>query len=401
MRILFLSPRQCCPPQSGAKLREFYLAEALGHRAELTHVFFSPPDAAPLGPTDLPFAKRILSVVQPRSYTPWRILRGVFSRWPLPVLNYTSEPMKVSLNTLVRDQKFDLIHLDSIHMAAYAPMLSRATGAPLVYDWHNIESEAMLRYSGHVQSTLRARYAALTARRLASLEERILRESFGHLVCSERERDELVRRVPGARIAVIENGVDSRFYADTDGAAGERRRIVFVGSMNYHANAEAAIFFARSIWPRISRQFPQWVLTLVGSNPTTAVQALHGSGNVEVTGTVPDVRPYYMEAVAAIVPLRVGGGTRLKILEAMAAGVPVASTTLGAEGLAVSPGRNILIADREDDWLTHLQALSRDARMRDELVAAGRELVCARYDWQVLGKALFETYSRWLEMSLR
>jgi len=108
-----------------------------------------------------------------------------------------------------------------------------------------------------------------------------------------------------------------------------------------------------------------------------------------------------MEAVAAIVPLRVGGGTRLKILEAMAAGVPVASTTLGAEGLAVSPGRNILIADREDDWLTHLQALSRDARMRDELVAAGRELVCARYDWQVLGKALFETYSRWLEMSLR
>jgi glycosyltransferase involved in cell wall biosynthesis len=325
----------------------------------------------------------------------------VFSKkWPLPILNYTSGAMMAALDTIMGEQEFDLIHLDSIHMAAYVPILSRAKHVPVIYDWHNIESEAMRRYSKHSPSVLRARYAAMTAGRLESLEDRILQESYGHLVCSQREREELMRRVPSARIAVIENGVDSGIFAETAAAAGERIRIVFVGWMAYHANAEAAIFFARDIWPGISRQFPQWTLTLVGLDPTPAVRALHGSGNIEVTGTVPDVRPYYAEAVAAIVPLRVGGGTRLKILEAMAAGVPVISTTLGAEGLAVLPGRDLLIADRDEDWLAHLQTLVQNSGIRRELVAAGRALVCDRYDWQVLGQTLYETYAGWLKNPL-
>jgi polysaccharide biosynthesis protein PslH len=401
MRILFLSPRQCWPPRSGAKLREFHLAAALGRRAELTHVFFSPPGSESPGPADLPFAQKILAVPQPKGYTAGRILRGLFSKkWPLPILNYTSDAMMAALETTMRKQEFDLIHLDSIHMAAYVPMLSRAKNLPVIYDWHNIESEAMRRYSKHSPSVLRARYAAMTAGRLESLEDKILKESYGHLVCSQREREELLRRVPSARIAVIENGVDSGAFAETAAAGGERRRIVFVGWMAYHANAEAAIFFARNIWPGISRQFPQWTLTLVGLDPTPVVRALHGSGNIEVTGTVPDVRPYYAEAVAALVPLRVGGGTRLKILEAMAAGVPVISTALGAEGLAVSPGRDLLIADRDEDWLAHLQTLVQNSGMRRELVAAGRALVCERYDWQVLGRTLYETYAEWLKTPL-
>lgn len=397
MRILFLSPRQCWPPESGAKLREFYLASALGTRTELTHVFFSPPGSTPPGPADLAHARKILAVSQPPAYSAGRIVRGLFSRWPLPILNYTSAAMSDALAALLIESRFDLIHLDSIHMAAYVPLLARYSAAPMTYDWHNIESELMSRYSEHVPSPARRTYAALTARRLAAVENRILREAFGHIVCSERERSALLDRVPGARIAVIENGVDVSFFAQT-GAAAARRRIVFVGSMSYHANADAVVLFARTVWPAIRRQLPQSVLTIVGSNPTPAVQALHGIENVEVTGTVPDVRPYYAEAAAAIVPLRIGGGTRLKILEAMAAGVPVISSTPGAEGLAVSPGRDILIADRNDDWLAHLQALDRDPALRLELVEAGRRLAAARYDWPLLGKALFDTYSNWLKI---
>src|SRR5579872_3286120 len=225
MRILFLSPRQCWPPESGAKLREFYLAAALGTQTELTHVFFSPPGSTPPGSADLAHARHILAVPQPPAYSAGRILRGLFSRWPLPVLNYTSAAMSDALAVLLRESRFDLIHLDSIHMAAYVPLLARHSGAPVVYDWNNIESEIMSRYSEHVSSRLRSAYAALTARRLAALENRILREAFGHIVCSERERGALLRRVPGARIAVIENGVDVSFYAQTS-AAAERRRIV-------------------------------------------------------------------------------------------------------------------------------------------------------------------------------
>jgi glycosyltransferase involved in cell wall biosynthesis len=167
--------------------------------------------------------------------------------------------------------------------------------------------------------------------------------------------------------------------------------------MAYHANIEAAVWFAHSVWPRLREHFPHWKLTIVGYNPAPAVLALRELKNVEVTGTVEDVRPYYGEAVAALVPLRIGGGTRLKILEAMAAGAPVVSTSLGAEGLAVSSGKELLIANREEDWLPHLQSLMENSQLRKNLVTAGRELVRARYDWEALGARLYETYRQWLD----
>jgi glycosyltransferase involved in cell wall biosynthesis len=166
--------------------------------------------------------------------------------------------------------------------------------------------------------------------------------------------------------------------------------------MSYHANIDAAVWFTHEVWPAIHRRFPDFKLTLVGSNPGPAVRALQSEA-VEVTGTVPSVAPYYEDALAAIVPLRTGGGTRLKILEAMAAGVPVISTALGAEGLAVSPNENILIADRQESWIESLASLSSDQERWRSMAAAGRRLVESRYDWEVLGQGLFETYRAWLE----
>jgi len=395
LRILFVSPRQSWPLYSGARMRDHYFAQALGRRAALTYVFFSEPGRASPQRADLPFCRRIVPVPAPRLYTPGKIVRGVLGRWPLPVVNYTSNEMKAALAGVLREDQFDLVHLDSIHMAAYVPGVCRQTPAPVVYNWHNIESELMRRYSAGVQP-LRKLYAAWTARRLAALERQILGQAFGHVVCSQRERAQLLGIVPEARIAVIENGVDTAFFAEPPVAPGRRHRIVFVGSMRYHGNVEAAVWFARSVWPRIRERFPAWRLTLAGYDPAPAVLALRGAENVEVTGTVEDLRPYYGEALAAIVPVRTGGGTRLKILEAMAAGVPVVSTTLGAEGLAVSPGRHLLIADREEDWLRQLSALAPQGDLWNGLVAAGRDLVRSRYDWEILGAALYETYSHWL-----
>jgi polysaccharide biosynthesis protein PslH len=393
MRILFLSPRQCWPASSGAKLREYHFVRALGRRAELTHLFFAQPGAAASTTDSLPCC-RIIPVTQPRMYTPAKIVRGLVGAWPLPILNYTSEEMQRSVARLLQEQHFDLVHLESIHMAAYAQLVARA--APMVYNWHNIESEAMRRYGSIVASLPKKAYACWTARRLAILEKSILKQAFGHLVCSAREQTELLRITPQARIAVIENGVDTSFFAGGGSPAhASRNRLVFVGSMSYHANIAAATYFARRLWPDIRARFPRWRLTIVGSDPAPAVAALRHTPGVEVTGTVPDVRPYYRDAVAAVVPLRAGSGTRLKILEAMAAGVPVVSTTLGAEGLAVSPDKHILIADRDKDWLPALAALSNDDR-RGAMIAASLQLVRARYDWEVLGDALFATYFRWL-----
>lgn len=391
MRILFLSPRQSWPTVSGAKLRDYHFAKALGCRAQLTYAYFAEQGGELPSLDQFPFCENLVSIPAPRMYTPGKILRGMFGRWPLPVVNYTSPEMDQAVRKVVGGGSFDLAHLDSMHMAAYVPLLA---GMRVVYNWHNIESELMSRYAEGAPSLARKIYGNLTVRRLAALEKELLRNAFGHLVCSQREKDQLLRVAPKARIAVIENGVDAAGFSP--GILGRvRKRLVFVGSMSYHANIEAAVWFTNTIWPAIHRRFPEWELTLVGSNPAPAVMALKG-GAVQVTGTVPSVAPYYEDALAAIVPLRTGGGTRLKILEAMAAGVPVISTTLGAEGLAVSPGENILIADREESWMEALNFLGNEASWR-LLAAAGRSLVESRYDWEILGKSLYETYAGWLK----
>jgi polysaccharide biosynthesis protein PslH len=402
MRILFLSPRQCWPPLSGAKLRDYHLARSLGQQAEVTYLHFTDPGSPPLTRSDLPFCSEVIAVPKPRAYSPASIAKGLAGRWPLPVLNYTSKEMFAALRGVTLHRRYDLVHLDSIHMAGYEDAITRDLDATprFVYNWHNIESALMRRYSKGISSLPRRVYATWTASRLEQLERRILETAFGHIVCSETERESLQQISPQARIAVIDNGVDTKYFAGAAGS-GPRNRIVFVGKMDYHPNVDAAVFFARQVWPAVRKRLPGCGLILAGANPGPAVLALREIEGVEVTGTVPDVRPYYRDAIAAVVPLRSGGGTRLKILEAMAAGVPVVSTEIGAEGLAVTPGSDIVFADSGDTeaWVRELAALAESEPRRDELAAAGLELVRRRYDWEILGKSLYETYRLWLEQA--
>jgi glycosyltransferase involved in cell wall biosynthesis len=295
--------------------------------------------------------------------------------------------------------RYDVIHVDSIHMMRYAEFLHRKTPAKIVYNWHNVESEAMQRYSLTVTSPVRRWYARLTAAKLERLEREILQTAFGHIVCSRRESDQLKRRVPEARIAVIPNGVDMQYFAGAGTGSPSGYKLIFVGSMDYYPNAQAAISFARRIWPRIRERLPEGSLILVGANPSPSVQALAELPGVQVTGTVLDVRPYYRDALAAIVPLRTGGGTRLKILEAMAAGVPVISTPLGADGLDFTPGKDILIADPDasDEWIGHLLRLAEPSgTSRRALVDEALAMTRANYDWEILGQTLWTTYQEWL-----
>jgi glycosyltransferase involved in cell wall biosynthesis len=323
-------------------------------------------------------------------YTPMKVLRGVVGRLPLPLVNYTSPAMTSALRALVKARKFDLVHFDSIHMMPYEHLFG---GTPVIYNWHNIESELMRRYAETAPLSRRA-VAAVTARKIEAAERYILRSAFGHVVCSARERDALAAIAPGARVTVVHNGVDLSGFA-RGSAEGRRFRLVFVGSMNYHANSDAGLWFAREVWPAVRERHPEWRLTLVGSNPPPAVVALREQPGIEVTGTVTDVKPYYREALAAIVPLRTGGGTRLKILEAMAASVPVVSTELGAEGLPVISGENLLLVKNRTQWLDALEAVTGDAEVRSGLIRAARATVAA-FDWEVLGQSLFETYRGWL-----
>ncbi|HEX3083502.1 MAG TPA: glycosyltransferase family 4 protein, partial [Pyrinomonadaceae bacterium] len=199
-----------------------------------------------------------------------------------------------------------------------------------------------------------------------------------------------------AKLFVIENGVDAEHYANQESAT--RNRIVFVGSMDYHANIEGATNFACAVWPMIQQKQPSLRFTIVGRNPPSEITGLSSIAGIEVTGSVDDVRLYYREALCAVVPLNVGGGSRLKILEAMAAGVPVVSTKLGAEGLDVSDGENILLAESSAQLANELLRLIETADLRARLIAGGHVLVRARYDWSMVGAKLLDQYQTLVAM---
>jgi polysaccharide biosynthesis protein PslH len=452
-RILFFAPKECWPPNTGAKLRNYYLARDLSRNAEVTYLAFADDETQPAvksGASDAPanfgpvttarsllapvsyhvesgceapagLFHRTVTVKRTAGYSISNLLRGAIGRTPITVLNYTTREMADRLARLLEETHFDIVQIESIHLCAYLPLIRAAKSRPAVIcDWHNVESELMWRYSKHEKHIARRLYARATARRIRSFERRAIQEFDAHLLVSQRDLDNLCEFAPDDRALVIENGVDIDRFSDLsldlahrtsslgengsgDFAGGRkvivfppRNRVVYVGSMDYHANEDAAVYFAQGIWPKVHQARPELKFTIVGRNPTPAVRLLARIPGVELTGTVEDVRPYYREAVSAVVPLRVGGGSRLKILEAMAAGVPVISTSLGAEGLAVVDGENIVLADSIPQFAKEVVRVSQDRDEWARLSDAGRRLVRDKYDWSSIGASLRKTHAELL-----
>jgi len=395
MRVLQFAPRVCWPLDTGAKLRNYHLARVLAHRARVSLLSFVDQEQSQVHLDDV--YEQVITVPRDSAYTFAKVVRGVLGQTPLPVLNYTTNSMKRALQSVLREKDFDVIQIESIHLISYLPIIRAACRARVVCDWHNIESELMRRYSEREPSRLRRAYASRTARLMSEFEKRALREFDAHVVVSQRDEQRLLDLNSDARIFVIENGVDTDFYSDLEARDESlRHRIVFVGSMDYHANIDGAVNFAREVWSHLRERRPDLVFTIVGKDPAPEVRELAQLPGIEVTGSVDDVRPFYRAAIAAVVPLKVGGGSRLKILEAMAAGVPVVSTTLGAEGLDVQHDENILIADTKEQLVEAIISLVENKARRNDLVVAGRALVSRRYDWSSLGASLFRAYEELL-----
>ncbi len=409
IRLLQLSPRNLWPLDSGAKLREYYFARQLAQHVRLTYLGFweaaGPRVDSPPPDVLVPGCGEILILPRGRRYSFFQLVRGALTRTPVTVLNCTTERMAAALQRLLEERAFDLVQMEGTQLAAYLPLIRAARSRPrIVVDWHNIESELMSRYSEYAPNLARRLYARRTARSQKTVERRLLGDCDAHVVTSERERQKLLQLAPGAEVLVVENGVDVAYYSDAaiEEAYGHfrgarpskarRDRVLFAGSMDYHANIDSVTYFARAVWPQVRERLPEAVFTIAGRHPAPEVRALGALPGIDVTGLIEDIRPYYREAMAAIVPVRIAGGTRLKILEAMAAGVPVVSTPLGAEGLEVEPGVNILIGETEDEFCDGIVSLSEDPQRWRRLAAAGRALVEAHYDWAAVSKKLVDLH---------
>ncbi len=398
LKILYFCPQQVWPLTGGALLRNFHLANALAGRCPVTLLQLVPPNEQTAQDWPATNFRQVLTFQRDSAYTAGKILRGLVGPTALPVLNYASRKAAAGLSALLAREPFDAVQLESVHLLSYIDVIRQAATRPAILaDWHNIESELMTRYASNAGNLARRLAAKRTARLLGLAEQQLLSIADVHTVVSEREREILLQRSPGANIHVIPNGVDAAAFAGLEPGgsaandAAQRNSVLYVGSMDYHANADAVMWFAREIWPGVENRFPGLTFTIAGRNPGPAIQAL-ASSRVHVTGSVKDVRPYYANALVVVVPLRVGSGTRLKILEAMAAGVPVISTSLGAEGLGAVDNVHLVIADGAEQVQTALIRLLEDPVLAGRLSRSARSFVTQYYDWSFIGQQLYELH---------
>ncbi len=325
------------------------------------------------------------------NYKPGALVKGMLGPTPVTVLNYKSKNVADCLRSILNKKPFDAVQMETSNLFSYLDIIRSAPSRPLVLlDWHNIDSELMARYSSEAGGLPKKLIARRTASLLKALEAKLVNLCDAHTVVSEVDKQKLLRHNPSANVTVIPNGVDSTKFSPSD-APSDHRSLLFVGSMDYHANADSVMWFARTVWPEISRRYPSLKFNIVGRSPARNIQLL-ASDKICVTGTVDDVRPFYADALAVIVPLRVGGGTRLKILEAMAMGVPVISTRLGAEGVTAADGQEILLADSEPEMMAALDRITTDMQFRQELATRARRLVEQCYDWSSIGYQLRTVY---------
>ena len=396
MRILYFAPHQFWPINTGARLRDYQLARQLAAHSSVTFVEMRHAGEEPHIPPDDSGLASVVTLDKDRTYTPSKILRGLAGPTPVTVLNCWSLQSASQLADVMRSRQFDTVQIEGVHLMEYLPIIQKAPGSPaIVIDWHNIESEMMRRYAETTGNWVKKIAAKRTAKLIERAEERLLEINATHTVTSERERQKLLARRPGANIRVIPNGVDTCFYTAKkiaeaslrSGQGDSKPTILFVGSMDYHANIDAVTWFSRTAWPEIARNYPDLQFTIVGRDPAPEVRAL-ASDRIRVTGTVDDVRPFYATAVAAVVPIRSGSGTRLKILEAMAAGVPVVSTRLGAEGIEAEDDVQVLLADTGEEVAAAIGRIASSAETRVCLSTAARALVCEVYDWSKIGARL-------------
>ena len=404
-KLLQLAQTTIDNPLSGSQLRNYHIMHQLAKVMDVTHLGFrDKPESVLTGHSYAPI--RMKTVQRERSYTFSKLVRGALGKTPATLLNSQSAAMAVALAAELETDRYDIVQLEGIEMSPYLDIITKARHRPeyIVLNWHNIESELATRHALHGQTPLHRLYMQRTVNQLQRIEYELLQRCDMHLVTSQRERAVLLRRKAAANVMVLENGVDSTYFAhyprsgDNLLCSTNRDRLLFIGSMDYSANIDAVMYFVEEAWPAIQHDFPALRFTVVGRNPPKKIRALAGRTGVTVTGAVPDVRPYYQEAFAAVVPLRVGSGTRLKVLEAMAAGVPVVATAVGVEGLRLRCGVHFKLADSPAAFHRQISELRKEPTSWRQVAAAGCKLTAETYDWRSVCAELVATYCRLLKI---
>jgi glycosyltransferase involved in cell wall biosynthesis len=303
---------------------------------------------------------------------------STISSRPYPERLYASRRLRERLAAAAAAAKPAWVVAHGYHVGPSAA----ASGAPVWLDFHNLDSEIWERVAANAALPARA-FARIQASRVASLERRLAREAAGLSAVTRRDAEKLEAISGGRPVVVVPNGVDLSRYAPREDP-GETGTLFFVGDLSWEPNADAVRFFSREIWPLIRAGAPSARAQILGRGARSGLVAGEG---ISLLGEGGDTRPHWAAAAVGVVPLRSGGGSRLKILEAAASAVPVVSTSVGAEGIDLLPDREILLADTPAAFADAVQRLLRDPELRRRVGAAARAKVEAVYGWETIGRA--------------
>lgn len=390
MRILILDEEFPWPLNTGKRIRSYSLARELTKYHSVEYMGYARENSGSVShfrevgiePHVVPLLDRQVS--GPRLY--WRLLKNLWSPYPYIVTSHYTERYKQALEKVLAAKEYDLIICEWTPYAIYVqhmPAIKRIAVA------HNIESSIWRRYEENEVNSAKRVYMRIQRQKVEAFEQNCFRWFDGAVSVSEPEAATIKQFGVSYPVAVIDNGVDTEYFAPRD-TVQPQPCLVFTGSMDWRPNQDAARYFVEEIWPTVKRRCPQMQVFFVGRNPSPDVKALEQQQGVFITGTVDDIRPYIADAAVYIVPLRIGGGSRLKILEAMAMKKAIVSTAVGAEGLKVENGRHLLIADTPEQFAEAVERCLENEPLRRCLGANGRTLVEEQYRWEQLGKRYHE-----------
>jgi polysaccharide biosynthesis protein PslH len=385
LRILWVKAGKLLPVDTGGKIRSYNILRHLGRKHDVTLLSYygGQPDRhyeAAIA-RDLPGAVTIHTAAWDGSALAQYLdyVRLLFRPEPFAVSKFTDSAVWRTVVSSTEERKFDVAVCDFLSASLNFPA---TLNLPTVLFQHNVETALWQRLAASESNVLRRLAYAIEARKMERYERGALGR-FHHIIAvSDYDRQQMLAMDPTCEITVVPTGVDTTKYSPAPPATAEPPRLVFLGSMDWEPNIDAVSYFCRDIFPRVRARFPKAVFQIVGRNPHASVKQL-ASEAVEVTGTVPSVAEYLREASLVIVPLRIGGGTRLKIFEAMATGKAVVSTTIGAEGLAVESGRDLILADDAAAFADAINQLLSDAALRGRYEEAAARLA-AQYDWSFI-----------------
>ena len=393
LRVLFITEFLPWPLHTGGRIRTYHILRQVALRHDVTLVTQTVPEATEGVERLQALGVRLYSL----PLRPPTLLRKVLTataflasaRPYVTVYSHYRQQIARLVRQLAQQASFDIVHFDHLDAAVYRP--DCGANAAVYLDEHNYETSLLRATRDHTTKPLLRWYLHAQLRKLAHFENRMLRAAQGVGVVSTQDAALVTAVAPTTALAVIPNGVDLAFFDIPRRPAPSR--VVTIGSLDWLPNLEGVLWFLDNVWPAVQAVRPEATLQIVGRNPPRALLR-RSTAQVTVAGSVPDVRTYVTEAAAFVVPLFAGGGTRLKVLEAMAMRVPIVSTNTGIEGIDCADGVQVLVADTAQDFARKLLTLLERPALGERLSRAGRDLVEHHYSWEAIGTQLDAFYRR-------